>query len=493
MLIASKTLIDPKPWDGASNEPPTLLAIKRGTGHYSSLFMKDTTTQKLPPITSPDTLFIKTYGCQMNSYDSERMTELMQSAYGLRLVSNPEDADIILINTCSIREKAEDKVYSELGRYRRIKLKRPHIIIGVGGCVAQQEGKRIQQRAPCVDLVFGPQTYHQLPQMINKIRRERIKITNVEMPDIEKFDHLVKPGGHGLSRFVTIMEGCDKFCTFCVVPYTRGQELSRPVNDILVECQTLLDNGALEITLLGQNVNGYRGLAADGEEWDFSMLLFAVAELAGLQRLRFSTSHPLEMNEGLIEAFRDLTVLMPFLHLPVQSGSDRILKAMHRGHTRADYLQTIAQLRAAQPDLALSSDFIVGFPGESSADFADTLALVKEVDFDFAYCFNYSPRPGTPAAELDDFVPHQIKQARLSELLELMRTQSRHALEQQIGRTVDVLFDGTSKQDGDLIGRTPDYKIVHASANPRLIGHIIPVTLIRAYGQSMRGEIAIQT
>jgi len=441
---------------------------------------------------APDTLFIKTYGCQMNSYDSERMVELMQSAYGLRLVDNPEEADVILMNTCSIREKAEDKVYSELGRYRKIKLQRPHLIIGVGGCVAQQEGKRIQQRAPCVDLVFGPQTYHQLPAMVNQIRRDRVKITNVEMPEIEKFDHLPKPSGHQLSSFVTIMEGCDKFCTFCVVPYTRGQELSRPVVDILAECQSRLDHGALEISLLGQNVNGYRGVGPDGEEWDFSMLLFAVAELDGLKRLRFSTSHPLEMNEGLIEAFRDLPVLMPFLHLPVQSGSDRILKAMHRGHSRADYLRTIDQLRAAKPDLALSSDFIVGFPGETDADFADTLSLAREVGFDFAYCFNYSPRPGTPASELNDSVPHPLKQTRLTELLELMRAQSRQALEQQVGRTVEVLFDGSSKQKGDLIGRTPDYKIVHAAANARLIGHITPVTLTRAYGQSLRGEIAIK-
>ena len=441
---------------------------------------------------SPDTLFIKTYGCQMNSYDSERMVELMQSAYGLRLVATPEEADVILMNTCSVREKAEEKVYSELGRYRKIKQRNPHLIIGVGGCVAQQEGKRIQQRAPFVDLVFGPQTYHQLPQMVNRIRRERIKITNVEMPEIEKFDHLPKPGGHHLSSFVTIMEGCDKFCTFCVVPYTRGEELSRPAADILAECRNRLENGAVEITLLGQNVNGYRGVGTDGEEWDFATLLYAVAELPGLQRLRFTTSHPLEVNEGLIEAFRDLPILMPFLHLPVQSGSDRILKAMHRGHTRADYLRIIAQLRDARPDLALSSDFIVGFPGERDADFADTLELVREVGFDSAYCFNYSPRPGTPAAELQDSVPQAVKQQRLTELLGLMREQSRQALERQVGRTVKVLFDGHSKQEGDLIGRTPDYKIVHARANPRLIGHTLPVTITRAYGQSLRGEIVVQ-
>ncbi len=251
--------------------------------------------QKNTPSSSPDTLFIKTYGCQMNSYDSERMVALMQSAYGLRLVQRPEEADVILINTCSVREKAEEKVYSELGRYRKLKALRPHMVIGVGGCVAQQEGARIQQRAPCVDLVFGPQTYHQLPEMVNRIRRQRIQITNVEMPEIEKFDHLPATGGHGLSRFVTIMEGCDKFCTFCVVPYTRGQELSRPVADVLNECRNLLAQGAVEITLLGQNVNGYRGIGPDGEEWDFSMLLYAVAELAGLGRTRFTTRPPLGM------------------------------------------------------------------------------------------------------------------------------------------------------------------------------------------------------
>ncbi|MDX8409565.1 MAG: tRNA (N6-isopentenyl adenosine(37)-C2)-methylthiotransferase MiaB [Mariprofundales bacterium] len=445
------------------------------------------------PLPSPDTLFIKTHGCQMNSYDSERMVSLMQSAYGLRLVDSAEQADVILINTCSVREKAEDKVYSELGRYRKLKLKRPNIIIGVGGCVAQQEGTRIQARAPYVDLVFGPQTYHQLPEMINKIRRQRVQITNVEMPEIEKFDHLPQAGGHGLSRFVTIMEGCDKFCTFCVVPYTRGQEFSRPVADVLRECSDLIAQGAVEITLLGQNVNGYRGMGPDGEEWDFSMLLFAVAELAELARLRFTTSHPLEMHDGLIEAFAELPKLMPFLHLPVQSGSDRMLQAMHRGHSRADYLNTIERLRQVQPKLALSSDFIIGFPGETDADFADTLSLVREVGFASAYCFNYSPRPGTPASELADSVEETVKQHRLAELLTLMRQQSKAALEQQVGSIQPVLFDGKSKHDGDLIGRTPDYKIVHAAGGERLIGHTLPTTITQAYGQSLRGEIKITT
>ncbi len=438
----------------------------------------------------PDTLFIKTYGCQMNSYDSEKMVELMQSAYGLRLVATPEEADVILMNTCSVREKAEEKVYSELGRYRRLKEKQPHMVIGVGGCVAQQEGERIQKRAPFVDLVFGPQTYHQLPEMVNRIRRERVRITNVEMPEIEKFDHLPGTSEGGLSRFVTIMEGCDKFCTFCVVPYTRGREISRPAADILRECRNLLAAGAVEITLLGQNVNGYRGPGPDGAEWDFATLLFAVAELPGLRRLRFTTSHPLEVDEGLIEAFRDLPQLMPYLHLPVQSGSDAILKAMHRGHSRADYLRTIEALRGARPDLALSSDFIVGFPGETDEDFADTLSLVREVGFDSAYCFAYSPRPGTPASEMEDSVPAEVKQTRLAELLALMKTQTKAALDRKIGRTVEVLFDGTGKQEGDLTGRTPDNKIVHAQGNPRLIGNIVDVTIGHAYGQSLRGEIS---
>jgi len=439
---------------------------------------------------NPSTLFIKSYGCQMNSYDSERMAALMESACGLRLVATPEEADVILMNTCSVREKAEEKVYSELGRYRRLKQKRPHMIIGVGGCVAQQEGARIQRRAPFVDLVFGPQTYHRLPEMVARIRRERVAIADVELPEIEKFDHLPHPrAGGGCSRFVTVMEGCDKFCTFCVVPYTRGQEISRPAADILAECRALLEGGAVEITLLGQNVNGYRGVGPDGNEWDFASLLFAVAELPGLRRLRFTTSHPLEVDDGLIEAFAELPQLMPYLHLPLQSGSDAVLKAMHRGHTADDYLRIIERLRAARPDLALSSDFIVGFPGEGDEDFAATLRMVRAVGFDSAYCFAYSPRPGTPAAELADSVPEEVKRERLAELLALMKEQTRSALARQVGRGLPVLFDGTGKRDGDLVGRTPDFKIVHARGGRRLIGHEIPVTITHAYGQSLRGEI----
>jgi len=446
--------------------------------------------KKTPP-TSLDTLFIKTYGCQMNEYDSSRMLDLMQEAYGMRLVANPEDADVILMNTCSIREKAEEKVYSELGRYRKLKEKRPSMIIGVGGCVGQQEGKRIQQRAPYVDAVFGPQTYHKLPEMINKIRRERVKVTDTDMPEIEKFDHLPAPKAHGLSGFVTIMEGCDKFCTFCVVPYTRGAELSRPVEHILEECRNLLDTGITEISLLGQNVNAYRGLADDDEEWDFTMLLYAVAKLDGLKRLRFSTSHPMEMTEEMAAAFGELAVLMPYLHLPVQSGSDTVLKAMHRGHSRDDYFPLIESLRTHCPDIALSSDFIVGYPGETDEDFEQTLDLVRRVNYDFSYCFKYSPRPGTPAAQSDDNVPESIKNERLQRLLELTRMQTRAAMAKQIGRTVDVLVEKESKKEGEMQGRTADYRIVHFEGSLRQVGQIMPIRITKAYGQSLRGELVL--
>jgi len=438
-----------------------------------------------------DTLFIKTYGCQMNEYDSSRMADMMKEAYGLRLVGAAEEADVILMNTCSVREKAEEKVYSELGRYKKLKDKRPDMIIGVGGCVGQQEGERIQQRAPYVDIVFGPQTYHRLPEMVKQIRRDRVRVTEIDMPEIEKFDHLPKVESHGISGFVTIMEGCDKFCTFCVVPYTRGPELSRPVADILAECSQLLAGGAVEISLLGQNVNGYRGMGPDGEEWDFTMLLYAVAELEGLKRLRFTTSHPMEMTQELCVAFGEIPQLMPYLHLPVQSGSDVLLKAMHRGHDCATYFRTIDRLREHCPDLALSSDFIVGYPGETDADFEDTLELVRQVGYDSAFCFKYSARPGTPAAKSEDNVPEAVKDTRLQTLLSLMREQTRQAMQRQLGRTVDVLVEKTSRNAGDMQGRTPDFKIVHFRGNPRQVGQIMPVQIVEAYGQSLRGELIL--
>jgi len=440
---------------------------------------------------SLDTLFIKTYGCQMNEYDSSRMADMMKQAYGLKLVASPADADVILMNTCSVREKAEEKVYSELGRYKKLKDKRPDLIIGVGGCVGQQEGERIQKRAPYVDIVFGPQTYHRLPEMVKQIRRERVNLTEIDMPEIEKFDHLPKPESHGIAGMVTIMEGCDKFCTFCVVPYTRGPELSRPVADILAECNLLLVGGAVEISLLGQNVNGYRGAGPDGEEWDFTMLLYAVAALEGLKRLRFSTSHPMEMTDELCVAFGEVPQLMPYLHLPVQSGSDVLLKAMHRGHDRESYFRRIEQLRQYCPDLALSSDFIIGYPGETDADFEQTLDLVRRVGYDSAYCFKYSPRPGTPAGKSDDDVPLAVKDERLQRLLTLLRQQTSDAMLRQIGRSLDVLVEKESRNAGDMQGRTPDFKIVHFKGQSRQIGQIMPVQITEAYGQSLRGELIL--
>lgn len=436
-----------------------------------------------------DTLFIKTYGCQMNEYDSSRLVDLMRESYGLRLVASAEEADVILINTCSVREKAEEKVYSELGRYRLLKQRRPGIVIGVGGCVAQQEGSRIQRRAPYVDIVFGPQSYHRLPELVKQVRRERTHVAVTDMPEIEKFDHLPRPHCPGASSFVTIMEGCDKFCTFCIVPYTRGPELSRPVADVLDECRRLLEAGVVEVTLLGQNVNAYAGAGPDGEIWDLAMLLYAAADLPGLARLRFTTSHPLEMNEGLIQAFADIPQLMPYLHLPVQSGSDAMLKAMHRGHTAADYVAIIERLRRARPDIALSTDFIVGFPGESEADFADTLALVRQVGFDAAFCFMYSPRPGTPAAKLDDTLPQPVKEERLARLLALMAEQTQAALAARVGRLVEVLVERPSRTAGDMQGRTPDFKIVHFRGEGVRIGQMARVRITRAYGQSLRGEL----
>ncbi len=449
---------------------------------------KTITPKKLKSL---DTLFIKTYGCAMNVYDSSRMSDLMQQAYGLRVVDEPADADIILMNTCSIREKAEDKVYSELGRYKKIKDKHPDLIIGVGGCVGQQEGDRIQKRAPYVDIVFGPQSYHRLPEMIHEIRRGRVRLSATDMPEIEKFDHLPKAKANGTTAYVTIMEGCDKFCTFCIVPYTRGAEISRPAVDILQECRELIESGAQDISLLGQNVNGYRGEGVDGQAWGFAQLLYAVGQLQGMQRLRFSTSHPMEMTTELAESFAEIPSLMPYLHLPVQSGSNRILKAMHRGHQRDDYFKAIEELRLFTPDIALSSDFIVGFPGETDEDFAQTLDLVQRVGFDSAFCFKYSPRPGTPASKATDNVPEDVKDVRLQALLDLLRSQSKAGMAKQVGKTLDVLIERSSKNEGDLQGRSPDFRIVHFKGNPRLIGQILPVHITESYAMSLRGELVI--
>ena len=449
-------------------------------------------SEKKSQIKSLDTLFIQTYGCAMNVYDSSRMSDLMREAYGLRVVDKPADADVILMNTCSIRENAENKVYSELGRYKLLKDKRPDLIIGVGGCVGQQEGERIQQRAPYVDIVFGPQTYHRLPEMVNEVRRNRVKLAEIDMPEIEKFDYLPKPKMEGFMGYVTIMEGCDKFCTFCIVPYTRGAEISRPVEDIVQECKQLIEAGVKDISLLGQNVNAYRGENQAGDTVDFAELLHVVGALEGMERLRFSTSHPMEMTTELCEAFAEIPTLMPYLHLPVQSGSDAILKAMHRGHTREDYFRVIDELRLHCPDIALSSDFIVGFPGETEEDFELTLDLVHQVGYDSAFAFKYSPRPGTPASKSEDNVPESVKDERLQRLLDVLRKQSRERMERQVGKTTQVLLESKSKNPGDLQGRTPDFRIVHLQGNPRLIGHILPIKITEAYDMSLRGELVIE-
>jgi len=428
----------------------------------------------------------------MNEYDSSRMVDVMNEAYGLRLVAKPEEADVILMNTCSVREKAEEKVYSELGRFHQLKRDNPDLIIGVGGCVAQQEGERIQKRAPYVDVVFGPQTYHRLPDLVKDIRRERLSMAALDMPEIEKFDHLPRPMAEGVSAFVTIMEGCDKFCSFCIVPYTRGREYSRPAVDVLRECRQLLEQGVVEITLLGQNVNAYRGAGPSGESWDFARLLHGVAELQGVQRLRFTTSHPMEMTDALVQAFADIPSLMPYLHLPVQSGSDRVLKKMRRRHERANYLRIIEALRAACPDIALSSDFIVGFPGETDADFDETMELVRQVRFDSSFAFKYSPRPGTPATKYPNDVAESDKDARLQQLLVLLRKQSRDALEAQIGKTVEALVERPSRTPGDMQARTPDFKIVHFQSDANLLGRLVELRITDAYGQSLRGSLQLE-
>lgn len=427
----------------------------------------------------------------MNEYDSSKMLEIMQEAYGLKLVALPQDADVILLNTCSVREKAEEKVYSELGRLNQHKQKRPGMIIGVGGCVGQQEGKRIQQRAPYVDIVFGPQTYHRLPELVKKVRRDRVKVSDTEMPEIEKFDHLPAVSGKkGSSAFVTIMEGCDKFCTFCIVPYTRGPEISRSPEAVLDECRALLALGVIEITLLGQNVNAYVS-EQDDAEFDFTMLLHEVASLEGLKRLRFTTSHPVEMNDELMETFANLPKLMPSLHLPVQTGSDTILKAMHRGHTRQDYLNQIKTLRHFCPDIALSSDFIVGYPGETDEDFEETMSLIREIHFDFSFSFKYSPRPGTPAQDIVDDVPEAVKKERLKRLQDLLQQQVREVMQKQIGKTKEVLVEAVGRREGDMQGRTDDFRIVHFKGKPRLLGQLVDVKIIDAYGQSLRGEMVV--
>ena len=443
-------------------------------------------------------LFIKTYGCQMNVYDTERMTDALEPL-GYELSQSIEGADLVILNTCHIREKAAEKVYSELGRIRQIKQTREQdgkrTIIGVAGCVAQAEGEEMIRRAPVVDLVFGPQTYHRLPDMIERIEADRDALVVTEFPAEDKFTHLGQPSSarlvaRGATAFVTVQEGCDKFCTFCVVPYTRGAEFSRPVERIASEVRQLAEAGVREITLLGQNVNAYHGEGRDGAPWSLGRLIDAVSEIEGLERIRYTTSHPRDMDDALIAVHRDNPKLMPYLHLPVQSGSDRILEAMNRKHSAAEYHRVVERIRRARPDIALSSDFIVGFPGETDADFEATMALVREVDYAQAYSFKYSPRPGTPAADRDDQVAEEVKAERLSSLQELLNQQQAAFNQACVGRRMDVLFDRSGRKPGQLVGRSPFLQAVHVEAPEHHFGALASIEITQAGPNSLSGRLA---
>ena len=438
----------------------------------------------------PGKLYIKTFGCQMNEYDSDKMSDLLRESHGFTLTERPEEADLLLLNTCSIREKAQEKVFSQLGRWRTWKQQRPGLVIGVGGCVASQEGEAIRERAPYVDLVFGPQTLHRLPQMLDAARREQAPVVDISFPEIEKFDRLPEPRSEGPSAFVSIMEGCSKYCTFCVVPYTRGEEISRPFDDVIAEVATLAAQGVREVNLLGQNVNAYRGAMDDGSVADLALLIQYVAAIEGIDRIRFTTSHPLEFSDSLIAVYGEVPELVSHLHLPVQSGSDRILGMMKRGHSAFDYKTKIRRLRALRPDLSLSSDFIVGFPGESGQDFEHTMDLIEQVGFDHSFSFIYSARPGTPAAELPDDVPHAVKQARLERLQQRINEMAQQISRRMVGSVQRVLVERHAKKDRQqLAGRTENNRVVNFDGPETLIGGFVDLRITEALPNSLRGEL----
>lgn len=439
-------------------------------------------------------LYIETHGCQMNEYDSSRMGQLLSESHDLQVTDDPAEADVILLNTCSIREKAQEKVFHQLGRWRLLKQARPDLIIGVGGCVASQEGAAIAKRAPFVDLVFGPQTLHRLPEMIDERRRQGGQsqaVVDISFPEIEKFDRLPLPEAEGVSAFVSIMEGCNKYCTFCVVPYTRGEEVSRPLLDVLMEVSHLADQGVREVNLLGQNVNAWRGSAADGGESDFADLLQCVGAIDGIDRIRYTTSHPLEFTERLIDVYAELPQLVSHLHLPVQSGSDRVLAAMKRGHTALEYKSKVRRLRTVRPGISLSSDFIVGFPGESDADFEQTMKLIDEIGFDQSFSFIYSKRPGTPAANLVDDTPESVKKERLTRLQQRINHHAMRISRDMVGGAHRILVTGFSKKDpGQLQGRTENNRVVNFScSDTSLIGQFVDVVIDEALTNSLRGTL----
>jgi tRNA-2-methylthio-N6-dimethylallyladenosine synthase len=435
-------------------------------------------------------LYIKTHGCQMNEYDSARMADVLADSHRLERVDDPIQADVLLLNTCSIREKAQEKVFSELGRWKELKDRKPSLVIGVGGCVASQEGEAIRERAPCVDLVFGPQTLHRLPQMLDEAVRARRPVIDVSFPEIEKFDCLPEPRAAGPTAFVSVMEGCSKYCSFCVVPYTRGEEVSRPFDDVIAECAALAAQGVREVTLLGQNVNAYRGAMHDGEGADLALLITCLAAIDGIDRIRYTTSHPLQMSESLIQAHAEVPELVGHLHLPVQSGSDRVLARMKRQHTALEYRDIVRRLREARPGISLSSDFIVGFPGETEEDFEQTMALIEAVGFDHSFSFIYSRRPGTPAADLPDDVPVSVKRARLARLQARINALAAEISAAMVGRVERVLVERPSRKRADqLCGRTENNRVVNFDGGPELIGRFVDVRVTEALPNSLRGEV----
>ncbi len=435
-------------------------------------------------------LFIKTFGCQMNEYDSDKIADLLRESHGLELTERAEEADLLLLNTCSIREKAQEKVFSQLGRWRLWKAKRPELVIGVGGCVASQEGDAIRERAPYVDLVFGPQTLHRLPEMIDSARKHHAAVVDISFPEIEKFDSLAEPKADGPSAFVSVMEGCSKYCTYCVVPYTRGEEISRPFDDVIAEVTKLAQQGVREVNLLGQNVNAYRGVMDDGESADLALLIHAVAAVDGIERIRFTTSHPVEFSDSLIDVYGEVPELVSHLHLPVQSGSDRILGLMKRGHSAFEYKAKIKRLREVRPDISISSDFIVGFPGESDEDFERTMELIEGVGFDHSFSFLFSARPGTPAAEYPDDIPLEVKQQRLERLQRRINEMAQQISRRMVGTVQRVLVERVSRKDSSqLAGRTENNRVVNFTGPQGLIGEFVGLTITEALPNSLRGEL----
>ena len=439
---------------------------------------------------APKKVFIKTFGCQMNEYDSNRMLDSLNESHGVEATDSEIDADIILLNTCSVREKDQEKVFSQLGRWKRLKDSKPDLVIGVGGCVASQEGESIMKRAPYVDMVFGPQTLHRLPSLYDDVRKDQVGQVDISFPEIEKFDKLPAPKVEGVTAFVSIMEGCSKYCSFCVVPYTRGEEFSRPFDDVIAEVYTLAQQGIREVTLLGQNVNAYWGEMHDGSMADFALLIRYVAEVEGIERIRYTTSHPLEFSDSLIRVYEDVPKLVNHLHLPVQSGSDRILAAMKRRYKAQDYIKIIEKIRKIRPDISMSSDFIIGFPGETDEDFEDTMKLIETIGYDQSFSFIYSARPGTPASDLIDDVPMPVKQERLQRLQKRITEMAQEISRGMVGSVQTVLVDRPARKDPrQMSGRTENNRVVNFDGSASLIGHFVDVEITEALPNSLRGKM----